>query len=133
MNNIYMKYHQPKPFGSWIREYSFEPKEGYHKVKYAMMQMYTDVDPYEIIDVKGKKLLVRGMITEQVNELRCQVGGFSGHTENSMQSWNCFSDPKGLTFWISLRKDGEFRRVSGNTHTIYWLDEEPVKFYDYNF
>ncbi len=130
---IYMKHHQPKPFSSWVREYSFEPKEGYHEVKYAMMEMYTDIDPFEIIEVKGKRLLVRGMNSEQVNELTCHIGGFAGHIENSGQKWVNTPNENAQSFWISLRKDGKFRRVGGSKHTTYWLDKEPIKFYDYNF
>ncbi len=131
--NIFMKQSRPKQFGGVVTEYSFEEQEGFHPVKYAMMQLYTDVEPYEIIEVKGKRLLVRLMNSEQINKLVCHVGGFAGHIENSGQEWVMTPNDKAEPFWLSLRKDGKFRRFGGNTKIHYWLDEEPIKFYDYNF
>ena len=66
MNNIFFKQYQPQPYSGFKTEYSFKKTNDNQEAKYAMMQMYTDVEPYEIIEVKGKKLLIRGMNEEQV-------------------------------------------------------------------
>lgn len=132
---IYRK-ETPRKWQSPKVEYSFTPIEGSFPVRYALMMMYTDIEPYEIIavDPKRKRLTVRGMSCRQINEIPCQSGGFVGYSDNSAQKWEISSDPKAGIMEISLRKNGRFYRVGSSMKgTPFNIVAEPYKFYDYNF
>lgn len=105
--------------------------------KYANNYMYSDVDPYEVIEECTENCyIIRPMIaieTEQSKNDRQKSfvpGGFIGHTDNSVQKWDIVSDENASTFKIRRHKDGKWYDANGSK---YYISNHPVKFYDYNF
>lgn len=122
-----------------VTEFRFEEdgfypeEEGFEEVKYANEIMYSDVEPWEIIEVVSeRKIIIRDMQCEQTETIPCQVGGFAGHFENYAQKWEIVSNPNGRTRTITRRKNGQWK-LMGNNYIKYSLDTSPCKFYDYNF
>jgi hypothetical protein len=103
-------------------------------MKYANHIGWSDVTPYEVVRVISDKTIeVRSMKTERDTSVELQFipGGFSAHCANqSKQKWFISSDENGNVFRIRLQKTGYWKDFGGNK---YKLDNEPVKFYDYNF
>lgn len=118
-------------------EYLFEHVEDSVECKYAMQILYSDVYPFEILEVKGKKIKIRSMDTENIKAPEMIPGGFAGHCPNVRdQKWKITSNPKGQELWISLRKDGRYYQVGssmGHHQVHYNLSDVPYHFYDYNF
>lgn len=94
--------------------------------KYINRYGYTDVSPVgKIIDVSGKNTLIVQRIeaTENTTEMIFHAGGFAANCENNgEQKWNFIE----LEEIVKIRLSKTLLR----THKI---EEEPGKFYDYNF
>lgn len=114
------------------------PKKG----QFINFRSYTDINPFEIVEVKTyKKVVTRGMKCrlkeEEENKPDTVVGGFVGHTTNGRNlKYEIKSNPDGATTTFSLRKDGLWRPVGQPCHAggcVGRLQEEPVYYYDYNF
>jgi len=101
---------------------------------YANQIGWTDVDPFEIVEVRtANKLMVRLMSSELDPSWKPEVviGGFSGHTlNNHSQKWIITSNEKYKVFAIRKRKDGRWYDKYNNR---YQISEEPSKFHDFNF
>lgn len=104
--------------------------------KYANHYGWSDVEPYEIVRVVSPKCLeVRPMDAKQTKESieeqkkSFAVGGFMGHTDNSVQRWEITSNPEYETIRIRLHKDGKWYHGGMK----FKLSDKPRKFYDYNF
>lgn len=100
---------------------------------------YSDVNPYEVIRVVSDKTIeIRKMDAEKdtsvglEEELVFIPGGFSAHCVNqSSQKWVIKSNTEYRTFRIRYSKRlGAWRSADGRR---FRLDDEPIKFYDYNF
>jgi len=104
------------------------------EAKYANQYGWSDVHPYEIIEVRTpRKIMIRCMDTELDPNFKCDttVGGFSGHCNNNYaQSYTYFPNPKYPLKAIRLDKRGNWKDRSGQK---YRLSLKPHKFYDYNF
>ena len=102
--------------------------------EYANLTMWSDVDPYEVIETRTpKKKIIRAMSAELDKDWKPEVipGGFLGHCTNQhTQKWNITSCEESKQFPIRLHKDGWWRDKRG---ARYRLSDKPVKFYDYNF
>ena len=100
---------------------------------YANHYGYTDVNPYEVVRVISDKTIeVRKMDSEKdptwVPEFH--VGGFSAHCSNQQtQRWIIKSNADNSVLRIRLGKKG-WKSADGRK---FYLDDKPVRFYDYNF
>ena len=116
--------------GTYLKkyEYSVEPITYTHANKSGWSDMY----PYEIVKVISPKTIeIRAMDCEQDPEFTPEFisGGFAGHCVNQgQQKWIYSSNPENGVIRARLRKDGYFHSRFGR----HILDDEPVKFYDYN-
>tara|TARA_R100000808_G_C2149621_1_gene158071 strand:+ start:118 stop:447 length:330 start_codon:yes stop_codon:yes gene_type:complete len=101
--------------------------------KYANMHLYTDINPYEIIEVRTpNKIIVRLMDAEKDPsvKLKFHPGGFCGHVSNQdEQKWFYKSNKDNPVVTIWKRKDGHFY----DGHLRFVLSDEPIMHYDYNF
>ena len=99
---------------------------------YANHIGWTDVNPYEIVKVISDKTIeIREMKSEKLPwKAEWVEGGFAGHCTNQRdQKWKISSDENIPTIRARKRKDGYFH----SSHGKHLLEEEPRKFYDYNF
>ena len=110
-------------------------KNGFHYTtkirKYANLQMWSDVEPYEVVRIVSDKCVeIRPMQTKQiVFPKQFFVGGFSAHcADNYNQSYEYFSDETAPTMKIRKGKNGW---KSGSLK--FRMQDAPVKHYDYNF
>ena len=103
------------------------------ETKYANRIGYSDIEPYEIIEIRSsKKLMIRRMDykIDTTFEPEMIAGGFSAHcTNQSDQKWT-YTSSNGNVFAIRLHKDGKWY---DKYHSVFRLNDVPVKFYDYNF
>jgi hypothetical protein len=101
---------------------------------YANHHGWTDVNPYEIIEVKSPAMMkVRAMNAEICKETKPEfvAGGFSAVCiNNAGQRWLCTSDPAGEVVAIRKHSDGTWKDRNGRKFKI---SDKPSKFYDYNF
>lgn len=101
--------------------------------KYANRRLYTDVEPYEIIGMRGKRTyLLREMKVEKNPEWKPEFvpGGFSAIcTNNAMQQWIIEPDPNGGMKELRLNKNGSL----GGKYNVHTFSDVPIKHYDYNF
>ena len=102
--------------------------------QYANKIGYSDVVPYEIVRVIGKKTLeIREMDAEldAAWKPECHVGGFCCHVSNNRdQRWVITPNTNAHTIRVRARKDGYYYDKYG---TKFSLSDQPRKFYDYNF
>ena len=96
--------------------------------KYINRVLWSDVDPVgKIIAIKGKTKVIIQPVNAGENKVKMQyiIGGFAGHCVNqSAQEYDFFED--GDPFETSLSRTSLLNR--------YWsIDEQPRKYYDYNF
>ena len=100
--------------------------------KFANLIGYSDVEPYEIVRrISDKTIEIREMDAERDESVKMEfhVGGFSAHCSNQRdQKWIIKSNPSNPVTRIRLGKKG-WTGKRGR----YALDDQPVKFYDYNF
>lgn len=107
--------------------------------KYANQHLYTDTNPFEVVEeLSDKRILVRAMkctIKPEAKEaLQASFvpGGFIGHFDNDKQEWNYESDASAPLIELRKHKDGRWYET-GSRHCPFTLSDHPVKFYDYNF
>jgi hypothetical protein len=102
-------------------------------MKYANHIGYSDVEPFEVIRVISEQTLeIREMdaVRDDSVKLEFHVGGFSAHCSNqNEQKWAISSNPNNLVVRIRKGKKG-WKDAHGRRFV---LDDEPIKFYDYNF
>lgn len=114
-----------------LKEYKNSPRFRNKIRKYANFYGYSDVEPYEVVNVISPITVeVRAMETNQLTGPEgFAEGGFSGHYSNQhAQSYEYISNPSNPTVRIRLTKKG-WRRG----HSIFVMSDNPYKFYDYNF
>jgi len=102
--------------------------------QYANQICYSDVLPFEILAVSkgGNRITIRAMMYELDPNWQPEIipGGFAGHCVNqSEQRWVITSDETARPIKANKRKDGYFYSVWGK-HRI---EDQPRRFYDYNF
>lgn len=102
--------------------------------KYANQCGYTDVEPFEVINERtATKLVIRGMNAELDPTWKPEFypGGFVGHTANNReQRWLITPNPEAPTRDIRKHKNGRWYDRYGNRYNV---EDQPRKFYDYNF
>lgn len=99
---------------------------------YANHYGYTDIDPYEIIEVISDKTIVVREMDANPNPdfvMDFTPGGFCGHVSNQ-PDWIITSNENNDTFRIRLHKSGVWKSKSGRK---FHLADQPRKYYDYNF
>lgn len=103
-------------------------------MNYANHYGYSDVNPFEVVRVVSDKTIeVREMDAERDESVKLEfhVGGFSAHCSNQRdQKWFITSNEQSPVIRIRLSKDGVWKDKHGRK---FYLSDEPVKFYDYNF
>jgi hypothetical protein len=101
--------------------------------KFANHYGYSDVNPFEVVKVISDKTIeVREMNSERDDSVKMDfhVGGFSAHCSNQReQKWFITSDETAQVIRIRLGKNG-WKDAHGRR---FKLDDQPVKFYDFNF
>ena len=101
---------------------------------YANRCGYTDVDPFEVVEVRtAKKMMIRGMAAklDPTWKRDFHPGGFFGHTANDRdQRWFITPDPVAPVFAIRQRKNGKWYDAHDNRYAV---GDTPRKFYDHNF
>tara|TARA_B110000503_G_scaffold89991_1_gene136123 strand:+ start:1798 stop:2121 length:324 start_codon:yes stop_codon:yes gene_type:complete len=103
--------------------------------KYANYYGYSDVSPYEITKVVSDITLeIRQMEATLDPTFKCEtvVGGFFGHTTNNDKqsySYKSIESAPSMRIRYSKAKKGWFSSC-GQRHI---LEDQPVRFYDYNF
>lgn len=101
--------------------------------KFANMHGYSDIEPYEIVRWVGKKTIeIREMKYEADPSFKPEwiVGGYAGHCTNAHgQKWFISSDETAPIIRARLNKDGYYRSKFGK----HILNDEAIRFYDYNF
>ena len=100
--------------------------------------LYSDVNPYEVVgEITEKYFMIRPMKCtikkESLEKMRESfvLGGFLGHTDNSLQEWDIGPDESAPVTFVRLRKDGYWYLTGGKIK--FHLSDKPVKFHDYNF
>ncbi len=96
---------------------------------------YSDVNPFEVVKVISDKTMeIREMDAERDDSVKLEfaVGGFSAHCVNQRnQKWFINSNESYGTIRIRYSKrDNVWKCKNGRK---FFLSDEPVKFYDYNF
>lgn len=107
--------------------------ENIENMMYANKIGYSDVDPYEVIEViSDKTMVVREMKAEKAEwKMDFQQGGFFGRVMNqNNQKWDITPDEDATPFRIRLSKNRGWKSAGGSRFSI---DDKPIKFYDYNF
>jgi|TARA_R100001463_G_scaffold134768_1_gene197283 hypothetical protein len=101
--------------------------------KYANKHGYTDVEPFEVVEIKtDKKVVIRALDCKELEwKKEWFDGGFAGHlADQHKQKWDITSNKNNHSFYIRKHKSGEWKDTGGNKYT---LANEPRKFYDFNF
>ena len=99
---------------------------------YANHHGYTDIDPYEIVEIISDKTIVVREMDAKPNDdfvMDFTPGGFCGHVSNQ-PDWVITSNENNDTFRIRLHKSGVWKSKSGRK---FYLSDKPRKYYDYNF
>lgn len=106
--------------------------------KYANQYMYTDVQPWEVIEEKSEyKIVVRRMKSTLKEGAKKELhdsfvpGGFLGHFDNSKQEWIIEPDENGIVTTLRMHKDGYW--YEAGCSTPFKLAAKPERYYDYNF
>ena len=106
--------------------------------KYMNEYLWSDVNPYEVIEERSDKCFVirsmKATLTEDAkNELQesFSPGGFVGHFDNSAQEWKYESDPDGVVVVVRRWNDGYWHQPGSPIK--FKLSDAPLKVYDYNF
>jgi len=103
-------------------------------MKYANYIGYSDVEPYEVVNVISDKTVeIRAMDAVQDPSVKMNFvpGGFSAVCTNiGDQKWNITSNPENKVFRIRLSKNKGWKDAHGRR---FQLSDSPRKFYDYNF
>jgi hypothetical protein len=102
-------------------------------MKYANLHGYTDINPYEVVQVVSDKTLkIRPMKSKLDPNWKPKMipGGFAAHcTNQNDQTYTYSSYEQAETIRCRKRKDGHWYSAYGR----HVLSETPLRFYDYNF
>ena len=104
---------------------------------FANQTGYTDVEPFEVIRViSGKCVVIREMDSKELKWKRdWSVGGFAGHLNNQPdQKWEITSNEKRPVFRIRFSNPKKGYTTWKDSHgNKYRMNDNAIKFYDYNF
>jgi hypothetical protein len=95
---------------------------------YVNYHMYTDVLPYEVVQViNDKKVVIRPMGQTRITKPEFIPGGFAGHCINNREiEYEYYSMPDAQTQILKLHKKGW-------GFGSFKMADRPIYFYDYNF
>lgn len=109
------------------------------KPLYANEVMYSDIRPYEVIEMKTDKTWVIRAMTATIKKEAQEAlrnsfvpGGFCGHLDNSKQEWDIISDENGVILTIRFH-NSKTSRGWFNGRQYFSVNTHPIMFYDYNF
>ena len=104
---------------------------------FANHAMYSDVQPYEVIEKRTEnKVIIRSMKAEHKDNWKPEMvaGGFSFiclNNDDQRRAWEITPDEEGHIKTIRWSKSKcRWQDADGNR---FFMSEEPVKKYDYNF
>ena len=108
--------------------------------KYINHAGYSDVTPYEVVEViSDQTVVVREMDAERDDSVKMEFvpGGFSAICVNqNNQKWNITSNPKNPTIrarWSKAKGQWQVKKKGWNAAMRMRMADQPHKFYDYNF
>ena len=103
--------------------------------KFANHYGYSDVNPFEVVKVISDKTIeIREMDAERDESFKLEfhVGGFSAHCSNQRdQKWFIKSNETYSTIRIRYSKRHNAWKCKDGRK--FFLSNEPIKFYDWNF
>ena len=96
--------------------------------KYCNEHFYTDIQPWEVVEViNEKKVVVRPMREIRKTDPEFIPGGFAGHCINNRSiEYDYESIPEAPTKTIKLHKKGW-------NYGHFRMSDRPIYYYDYNF
>ena len=106
------------------------------KLGFANNALYSDVEPFEIVNVVSDKTIdVRAMDAEMADDWKPEIipGGFAGHCVNNAdqrKAWVITSNEANPVVRIRKQKNGTWYNKSNGR---FFLAEQPAKKYDFNF
>jgi hypothetical protein len=101
-------------------------------MKYANLQLFSDIEPYEVIRIISEKTIeIRAMqaLLDPAWKPIFEIGGFVGHcTNQNTQKWfiTPTDDP---IIRMRKQKNGTWKSTYGRHKP----SNEPIKLYNYNF
>ena len=104
---------------------------------YANHAMYSDTQPYEVIEKRTEnKVIIRSMKAEHKADWKPNMiaGGFSficTNNDDQRNAWVITPDEDGAI--VTIRWSKAKRRWQDAQGNRFYMSEQPVKFYDYNF
>ena len=110
-----------------LRKYLSSPLYKYRIRKYCNLHLYSDIMPFEVVNVKSKTTVeIRRMDSVLIKAPSMEPGGFVGHYENDEQEWSFSSNETYPTKIVRLTKNGW---GCGN----FLMSDKPIRLHDYNF
>jgi len=107
--------------------------------KYCNFHGYSDVTPYEVVEViSDQTVVVREMdaVIDPDWKMEAHVGGFMAHVVNNGGEWNITSNPKNPTIrarWSKAKSQWQIKQTGWTGAMRMSMAAAPYKFYDYNF
>jgi hypothetical protein len=107
--------------------------------KYINYCGYSDVTPYEVVEViSDQTVVVREMDAElDPNwKMEAHVGGFAAHVVNNGGEWIITSNPENTTYrarWSKAKGQWQIKKKGWTSAMRMRMSDQPNKFYDYNF
>lgn len=93
--------------------------------KYANEHMYSDIQPWEVIEERSETtIVVRRMKSTLKESAKKELhesfvpGGFLGHVDNDKQEWDIEPDEGGIVLTLRKHKDGAWYQAGGSTPFI---------------
>ena len=104
---------------------------------FANFSGWSDIEPFEVVDVRTEnKVVIRAMKAERAEGWKPEIvsGGFAGHCTNNndqRKAWDISSDEGGRL--VTIRWSKAKLRWQCADGSRYFMSDQPVKKYDFNF
>lgn len=104
---------------------------------FANFSGWSDIEPFEVVKVcTENKVVIRSMQAERAEGWKPEIvsGGFAGHCTNNndqRKAWDISSDEGG--YLVTIRWSKAKLRWQCADGSRYFMSDQPVKKYDFNF
>ena len=104
---------------------------------FANFSGWSDIEPFEVVKVcTENKVVIRSMQAERAEGWKPEIvsGGFAGHCTNNndqRKAWDISSDEEGRL--VTIRWSKAKLRWQCADGSRYFMSDQPVKKYDFNF
>ena len=104
---------------------------------FANFSGWSDIEPFEVVKVcTENKVVIRSMQAERAEGWKPEIvsGGFAGHSTNNndqRKAWDISSDEGGRL--VTIRWSKAKLRWQCADGSRYFMSDQPVKKYDFNF